>query len=69
MVDVGKSAVNVGDEAVVIGSQGKEEITVYEMARTLGTIPYEVISLIGKRVPRLYIYNNRPYALKKLFRD
>jgi len=69
MVDVGRHPVERGDEAVIIGAQGKEEITVYEMARKLRTIPYEVISLIGKRVPRLYFREGRPYALKKLFRE
>lgn len=68
MVDVGRHPVSQGDEVVIIGSQGKEEITVYEMASKLGTIPYEVISLIGKRVPRLYINRGKPVVLKKLSR-
>ncbi len=69
MVDIGKADIKPGDEVVVIGSQGKEEITIYEMGENLGTIPYEIISRLGKRVPRLYIYNNRPHMLKKLYRS
>ena len=69
MVDVGDYPVQRGDEVVIIGSQGDEEITVYEIAQKLNTIPYEVVSLIGKRVPRLYINKGKPYALKKLFRE
>ena len=44
----------VGDEVVLIGRQGSEEITAEEVARKLGTINYEVVCGISKRVPRLY---------------
>ncbi len=43
------------DEVVVIGRQGREEITVEETARILETIPYEVVCWISARVPRVYI--------------
>lgn len=46
--------VKKGDEVVLIGKQGKERITADEIARTIGSIPYEVLCLIGKRVPRVY---------------
>lgn len=45
--------VSVGDEAVLIGKQGGEEITVWEFARWAETIPYEVTCRIGGRVPRV----------------
>jgi alanine racemase len=45
----------VGDEAVLIGSQGKESISADEVAALAGTISYEIICGIGKRVPRVYI--------------
>jgi alanine racemase len=44
--------VRVGDEVVLIGSQGEEAITVEEVAERLNTINYEVISVIMARVPR-----------------
>jgi alanine racemase len=44
----------VGDEAVLIGRQGGEEITVDEVADLAGTISYEVLCRIGPRVPRIY---------------
>ncbi len=44
--------VRQGDEVVLIGVQGGQEITVDEVARRLGTINYEVISTILARVPR-----------------
>jgi len=45
----------VGGEAVLIGAQGEDEITSTEAALKAGTISYEVLSLITKRVPRVYV--------------
>jgi alanine racemase len=42
----------VGDEVVLIGSQGEQTITAEEVAERLGTINYEVVSVIMARVPR-----------------
>jgi alanine racemase len=44
--------VRVGDEVVLIGYQGDETITAEEVAKHLGTINYEVVSVIMARVPR-----------------
>ena len=56
MVDVtGIPGVSKGDEAILIGGQGEERITADEIAKKIGSIPYEVLCLIGKRVPRVYI--------------
>ncbi|MBI1824429.1 MAG: alanine racemase, partial [Nitrospirae bacterium] len=55
MVDVTNiTAPQIGDEAVLIGKQGKEFISAEEVAGWIGTIPYEVLCGIGKRVPRIY---------------
>jgi alanine racemase len=55
MVDVTKiSGVTVGDEAVIIGRQGDDQITADDIAKWTGTIAYEVLCTIGPRVPRLY---------------
>lgn len=45
----------VGDEVVLIGRQGEEALTAEDIARTWGTINYEVVCGIGPRVPRLYM--------------
>lgn len=42
----------VGDEVVLIGRQGSDEITATEIAERLGTIAYEVVTGISARVPR-----------------
>lgn len=54
LVDVGDAKVEVGDEVVLIGSQGVETISADEVARLSDTISYEIICSIGKRVPRIY---------------
>lgn len=55
LVDCGPGAtVEPGDEVVLLGRQGDDEITADEWARRLGTISYEVLCGIGARVPRVY---------------
>ena len=44
----------VGDEVVLLGRQGEEEITADELAAKLHTINYEIVCAIGRRVPRYY---------------
>ena len=43
-----------GDEVVLIGEQGGARVTVEELAEWAGTIPYEILTAINARVPRLY---------------
>jgi alanine racemase len=54
VVDVGNDPVTVGDEVVLLGAQGTEEITADEWADKTGTISYEVVCGIGPRLPRRY---------------
>ena len=44
----------VGDEVVVLGGQGGERITAPELALRADTIPWEILTNIGVRVPRVY---------------
>ena len=65
VTDLARAAgVAVGDEAVLLGSQrgagGFDVIRAEEIARRLGTIPYEVLTAISRRVPRAYLH--RPAA-------
>ena len=60
MVDCGPDAPVVpGDEVVLLGRQGGEEIRAEEWAGRLGTITYEVLCGIGPRVPRVVV-GSRP---------
>jgi alanine racemase len=47
--------VRVGDDAVLIGRQGREEITAGEVAAAAGTIPYETTAALTARVPRTFL--------------
>ncbi len=54
LIDVGDAEVSVGDEVVLIGRQGDQEVTADEWATELGTVSYEIVCSIGPRVPRRY---------------
>ena len=55
MVDVTDlDEVKVGDEAILIGRQGSEEITVEEIADLAGTITNEILTAFTSRVPKIY---------------
>lgn len=55
LVDAGDDELEPGDDVVLIGEQGDEEVTAHDLADALGTIPYEVVCAIGARVPRVYL--------------
>ncbi|WP_003544393.1 alanine racemase [Desulfotomaculum nigrificans] len=55
MVDVGHiPGVKVGDEVLIFGRDGADYLPVEEVAAWLGTINYEMVCLVGARVPRIY---------------
>ncbi len=56
ILDVGEvPGVSVGDEVVVLGRQGESVLTAEDMAATLDTINYEIVTSISQRVPRIYV--------------
>jgi alanine racemase len=57
MVDIGFEAnVHVGDDVILIGKSGEDEISVWELADKVATVPYEVLTNIAARVPRIFIH-------------
>lgn len=55
MVNLGDdSEVSAGDEAVLFGRHGEDEVSVKSICEKLNTIPYEVTCWVSKRVPRIY---------------
>lgn len=56
MVDVTGIQCRTNDEVVLIGKSGNEIITADEMAKEIGTIGYEIVCGISKRVPRRVLY-------------
>ena len=61
MIDVTdlKREVRVGDEVVIFGSRNGACISVDEVADDIGTISYEMVCIIGKRIPRVYLKGGR----------
>ena len=53
-IDVTGQDVSPGDEVVLIGRQGDDEITAREIAGAIGSIPWEVLCRLGARVERIY---------------
>ena len=58
-----------GDEATLIGRDGDETITVEELAQLTGMLNYELVCIIGKRVPRVYTYNGEVRYTRDFFDD
>lgn len=55
MVEVDSSTdVAVGDDVTLIGRDGAESITAWDLADRMNTIPYEILCAISSRVPRVY---------------
>ncbi|MFZ5989913.1 MAG: alanine racemase [Bacillota bacterium] len=53
--------VDVGDEVVLFGRQNGSEIKIEDIAQNIGTINYEVVCIIGKRIPRVYWKDGKLY--------
>ena len=56
MVNINWDSGYNGDDIVLIGEQGDETITIEDLAHWSGTISYEILTSINKRVPRRYKY-------------
>jgi len=55
MVNIETDSAFNGDEVTLIGESGSQAITAQDLAAWAGTIPYEILTNINTRVPRLYI--------------
>jgi alanine racemase len=47
--------VDIGDEIILLGQADHCSITALEIADLVGTVPYEILCSIGRRVPRIYV--------------
>lgn len=54
-----------GDSVIIMGSDGKNTVSAEELAGIAGTINYEIVCNVGKRVPRVYIKNGEIINTKK----
>lgn len=67
MIDISKfENPQIGDDLIILGKDNKEEITADEIAKKCKTINYEIVTRIGKRVPRVYIKNGEVIKIKTL---
>jgi len=55
MVDCRDDPVEAGDEVVLMGRQGDQEITAEDLAAWMGTVNYEAVCMVSERVPREYV--------------
>ena len=55
MVNIENDSAFNGDEVTLLGESGSAAITAQELADWAGTIPYEILTNINTRVPRVYI--------------
>lgn len=69
MVDVTDIDVKTGDLVTIAGKDGDEEILIDELAVVAGSFNYEFICDVGKRVPRVYIKDNKVVGTKDYFDD
>lgn len=51
----GNNDVQIGDEVILLGKSETQEITIYELAANINTIPYEITTSLTERVQRVYI--------------
>jgi alanine racemase len=65
MVDVTDiENINVGDEVILMGQQNKLRFDAEDIAFILETISYEVLCMMSKRLPRVYIKHNKVVKVK-----
>lgn len=69
MVDVTGMDVNTGDLVTLVGCENGEEITVDELASLAGTFNYEFVCNLGKRVPRVFVKDNKIVGTKDYYED
>ncbi|ADK17063.1 alanine racemase [Clostridium ljungdahlii] len=65
LTDIGD--VKLGDEVILMGSQGELKIDADDIAKLIGTNNNEVMCLIGRRVPRVYIKDGKVIKIKNNF--
>lgn len=67
LTDVGE--VKVGDEVILMGTDGNLKFDADDIAPLLGTINYEVLCMVGRRVPRVYTKGGKVVKAKDMLLD
>ncbi len=66
VTDVPGPPVTEDDEVVLLGVQGSQRITAFELAATCGTISYEIVTGMSRRLPRVYHAAGSPVEVRVL---
>ncbi|MGB9749395.1 MAG: alanine racemase [Caldisericia bacterium] len=67
MIDISKfKNPQVGEDVIIMGKDKKEEVSSDEIAKKCRTINYEIVTRIGKRLPRVYLKNKEVIKIKTL---
>ena len=66
VTDVPGDPVTERDEFVLLGRQGTGRITAHDLAATCGTISYEVVTSMSRRLPRVYHAAGSPVEVRTL---
>ncbi|QZY55766.1 alanine racemase [Crassaminicella profunda] len=61
--------VQVGDEVILIGTDGNNTILADDIGNLLDTINYEIVCMVGRRIPRVYIKNNEVIKIKDYLQE
>ena len=70
MIDVTSvNNINIGDEVILFGRGDNIELPVESLAEKMGTINYEILCMIGKRIPRIYIRHGVPDKMHNYLLD
>ena len=67
LLDVTGTDAKLGDDVVLMGRQGDEQVTAAELAMIAGTIPYELLCLLGLRLVRRYAQGGRIVDVRSRF--
>jgi alanine racemase len=67
LLDVTETGAEPGEEVVLLGRQGDEEIPALELATHAGTISWEILCHLGLRLPRRYVRGGRVLELVSRF--
>lgn len=67
LLDVTDAGAELGDEVVLLGRQGQEEIPATELAAHAGTISWEILCHLGLRLPRRFVREGKVEELMSRF--
>lgn len=65
MIDVTNiDDIHVGDEVIILGEDGNLKLTANDLAKSMGTINYEILCMLKYRIPRVYMKNGKIFNVR-----